>query len=368
MRLKAYTAPSMAEAMAQIRAELGEDAIIASTQRSSDGNGVRIVAALEEDLIEEDIHQALGAEGGRPTIEAVREALRFHGAQPRLIEMIVNAAAAAPVSDTLEACAWALDEIFSFSPLPQGPAPRPIMLVGPPGTGKTIAVAKLAARARLAGNEVGVVTADSVRAGAQEQLAAFTKILNIDLKRAKGPDSLATLVGNLRSHAVVSFIDSPGLNPFSVDDMEMLRDLVEAAPLEAVLVLNAGTDPLEAAEIAEAFADVGATRILATRLDMARRLGGILAAAEAGGLAFADVSINPHVANGLWPIDASALAHLILPLESQSARANQGLGEPTVAGTFQQTLERPPAAEPEDTGLESFTRDADPDHPFSKAI
>ncbi|WP_413204875.1 AAA family ATPase [Rhodospirillum sp. A1_3_36] len=318
MRLKCYTADSMAEAMASIRAELGDDAIIVSTQRASDGNGVRITAAMEGDnRSEDDIHVALTGNHRTPLGEAVREALEFHGAPPRLTELLVNLAATTPAHDATGACAAALDEVFHFSPMPQAGGSRPVLLVGPPGTGKTIAVAKLAARARIAGQSVGVITTDTVRAGAQEQLAAFTRILEIDLKRAKGPDALAAQVDAVsRDHGVI-FIDSPGLNPFSLGDMDYLRDLLDATSLDVTLVLNAGMDPMEAMEIADAFAEVGASRILATRLDMARRLGGILAAAEAGALAFGDVSINPQVADGLCPINPVSLARLILPLEEE---------------------------------------------------
>jgi flagellar biosynthesis protein FlhF len=306
----------MAEAMAAIRAELGDDAIIVSTQRASDGNGVRITAAMEGDeRVEDDIHVALTGNHRTPHGEAVREALEFHGAPPRLTELLVNLAAATPAHDATGACAAALDQVFHFSPMPQSAGARPVLLAGPPGTGKTIAVAKLAARARMAGQRVGVITTDSVRAGAQEQLAAFTRILEIELRRAKNPDALASQVEELNRANGVIFIDSPGLNPFSQDDMAFLKDLAEATPLEVALVLNAGVDPMEAMEIADAFAEVGASRVLATRLDMARRLGGILAAAEAGALAFGDVSINPQVANGLCPINPVSLARLILPLE-----------------------------------------------------
>ena len=47
MRLKSFTAPTMAEAMEMVRIELGDDAIIVSTQRAAGQKGVRITAALE---------------------------------------------------------------------------------------------------------------------------------------------------------------------------------------------------------------------------------------------------------------------------------------------------------------------------------
>ena len=64
-------------------------------------------------------------------------------------------------------------------------------------------------------------------------------------------------------------------------------------------------------QMAEAFARVGCTRLLATRLDMARRFGGLLAAANTG-LAFTEMSASPIVAHGFQPLDAAALARLLL--------------------------------------------------------
>ena len=63
--------------------------------------------------------------------------------------------------------------------------------------------------------------------------------------------------------------------------MEYLTAYVEAADALPVLVMPAGVDPMESMETAEAFADAGAIYLLATRLDAARRFGGVLAAADA---------------------------------------------------------------------------------------
>lgn len=179
-------------------------------------------------------------------------------------------------------------------------------------------MAKLAARARLAGRPVSVITADSVRAGATEQLSAFTRILDIELHKARGPDSLRNILDNNRDMQGLTFIDSPGLNPFNDNDMSFLRDLVNSVDAEPILVLAAGGDAVEAAEIAQSFAGAGATRLLATRLDMTRRLGSVLSAADAGQLMFSEVSVNPHVANGLCSINPVSLARLIIPPSESS--------------------------------------------------
>ncbi|SEH45492.1 GTP-binding protein [Magnetospirillum fulvum] len=313
MRLKSFTAATMSEAMEMVRSELGDDAIIVSTQRAAGTKGVRITAALESADADLAVAEMLGESDGSAAADAIRAALTEHGTPPRLIDRLVNAARAAEISDPVLACAAALEAGFAFAHLPEHSAPRPFMLVGPNGVGKSVTVAKLAARSVLKQRRVGVITCDNIRAGAVEQLAAFTSILEIELVRARGPDTLARAVEESQGRFDLTLIDSPGLNAFKPSDMDYLQSLIEAADVEPILVLAAGGDAIEAGELAESFAATGATRLFATRLDTTRRLGAILAGAEAGQLALCDVSASPHVASGLSPISAISLARLIMP-------------------------------------------------------
>jgi len=312
MRLKSFTAPTMAEAMEMVRAELGEEAIIVSTQRAAGTKGVRITAALEPEDADLAVAELLG-EDNSSAAEAVREALSKHGVPQRLAERLVNAARTSGLADPVLACAAALEAGFTFAHLPEHSAPRPFMLVGPPGAGKSIAVAKLAARGVLKGRQVAVITCDNIRAGATEQLAAFTKILEIDLIKAKGPESLRRAVEAAAGLFDLVLIDSPGVNLFKPTDTDFLQSLVEAADVEPVAVLAAGGDPTEAGEMAEAMAAIGAGRLFMTRLDTTRRLGAMLSAAEAAQMALCDVSASPHVASGIAPISAVSLARLLVP-------------------------------------------------------
>jgi flagellar biosynthesis protein FlhF len=318
MRLKSYNAATMAEAMKLVREELGDDAIIVSTQRASDGQGVRITAALEDAAdAEDDIRRALSDRNMSAIGERVQEALEYHGTPARLVEKLVAAATAVEVGSPTMACSAALEDQFDFAPLPERKSPRPFMMVGPPGSGKTIATAKLAARARLAGRPVGVITADTIRAGAVEQLSAFTSILELELRQVRSPELLGQAVNEMMPKYDLVFIDSPGLNPFSHHDMEYLKTLIASADLEPILVMAAGGDASEAADIGESFGASGATRLLATRLDMTRRLGSVLSAASAGQLMFSEVSLNPHVATGLCAVNPVSMARMILPPEEE---------------------------------------------------
>ena len=73
-------------------------------------------------------------------------------------------------------------------------------------------------------------------------------------------------------------------------------------------VLPAGLDPAESAELAIAHAEAGALSLIVTRLDLSHRLGGVIAAASAGGLPLTEAGIGPGAADGLVPFTPALLA------------------------------------------------------------
>jgi len=314
MRLKTFTAASMPEAMRLVRDALGPDAIIVSSQPGDKGNGVRVTAAIEQPA---DPAPQLKAAPGADTIDRLTESLMRHGVPGYIAERLLAGATKAQVrtTDPIVSLAAALDTVFAFAPMALPEAARrggrPIMLVGPPAIGKTVTVAKLAARAVMARKPVMLVTMDTRRAGAVDQLAAFARVLKVNLAEAADAEELMRVAGDAGDHAVL--IDSGGINPFDAAETSALAAAAEAVHAEPVLLVPAGGDANESAEIAEAFSAIGAGRMIATRVDLARRLGGLLSAAEAGRLAFAEVSVTPQIAEGLSPVNPIALARLLLP-------------------------------------------------------
>lgn len=322
MRLKTFTADSTAEAMEMVRRTMGDDAIIVSSQTGADGNSVRVTAAIEEDAPAPELNDEAAAEAGSPDdlADELRQALTYHGVPPRLTDRLVKGAVSHGGTSPVTALTRAIDARFDFRPLDLPVAGERLLLIGPPGAGKTLTVAKLAARATLERKQVGVVTTDTKRAGGIEQLEAFTRILQLELKPAAGPEALSQVLGEI-GRGVGVIVDTAGTNPFSNGEMSELETLIEAAGAEPVLVLPAGGDALESADAAAAFATLGCRRLLITRLDMVRRLGSVLAAADAGRLAFAGVSINPNVADGLNSLTPTAIARLLLPHAKAAGRA-----------------------------------------------
>ena len=126
MRIKLFQAANMADAMAQIRAELGADAIILEQRRTR--YGVEVTAALEPD-------EPLLIQPITPPAPLVTAGpLDFHNIAPGLAQAL----ATAPLAESLATA-------LGFAPLPDG-REHPLLLAGPPGAGKTVTIAKLAAR------------------------------------------------------------------------------------------------------------------------------------------------------------------------------------------------------------------------------
>lgn len=331
MRLKTLNAANMTQAMALLRRELGDDAIIVSTETTP--QGVRIVVAIEEpdalltnpgavqfDMPRRESHDdEPHDETGTDAIDVVHDALDGHGMPNPLIERLVDASFLAGTDEPLAALAGALTQVFAFQPLVERGPVQPIMLVGPPGAGKTLTVAKLAARAMLARRKVRLITTDAVRAGAVEQLHAYARVLSLPFAVAETDRELAALAAAAQPDELV-LIDTAGINPWAPRDVAELEALVRAVSAEPILVLAAGGDVIDAIELTRAFTLFGVTRLIATRLDMARRLGGLLAAADAGGLALADYGNTPSVANGLAPFEPISLAKMLMP-SSNSAQS-----------------------------------------------
>lgn len=288
MRLKLYRGARMADAMATLRAELGKDAVILGTRRVADG--VEVTAALEP--AEPEI---IGPNRVVPIVTPIPAPLMFHGVPREVALRLARGPAPQAVADTLR-----------FAALPDGIA-RPLLLAGPPGAGKTLTCAKLATRWVMAGLSPLVISSDDHRAGAIEQLAAFTRVLGLDLVVAPGPGTLAKALTRRRAGQPV-ILDTPGCDPFSAESGALLHSLIVAAEPDTVLVLPAGLDAEESADLAQGFFALGARLLLPTRLDIARRLGGVVAAAAAADLALTEAGTGPEIVGGLDCLTANGLA------------------------------------------------------------
>jgi flagellar biosynthesis protein FlhF len=300
MQLKVIRAETMPAALRAVRAALGEEALILSSRRIA--GGIEVTAASEPPA----------DESLPPPLEPLRVApprapcaLAAHGVPAPLAARIAEAK---------------LARVLAFGPLPLGHEHPALLLAGPPGAGKTLTAAKLAARLCLAGESPMVITADGRRAGAIEQLAAFTKLLELDLLVAPHPATLARALARRDRQPVI--IDGAGLDVFDPADAETLGATASAANASIGLVLPANMDAEEAADIAALHRRLGAAFLIPTRLDQSRRLGAVVTAA-AQGLTIAGFGAGSSVADGFLDPDPAILEQRLARAPAQ-AQAHAG--------------------------------------------
>lgn len=318
MRMRTFTGDSLSAVMAQVRRELGPDAVII-TSGDAPGGGVEVRAAAERGAMSasaEDSVTALARRDAARTRERgdssagltrIARALNWHQVPEQAAEALMESAMAMQDGEATATLARALDQRYGVHPVEADPG-RPILLAGGTGAGKSSCAARLAARAVRQGVRPILIGADA-RAGAREQLSAYARALDVEFEAVEGPRELSTLV--LRAAPQPVIIDAPGINPFELDDLDDLADLAYAADAEIIAVMEAGLSAGDAEDIAALLAAIGAGRVIITKLDAARRRGALLAPGEAG-LAYAHVAASPFIGSGLAPATALRLARALL--------------------------------------------------------
>lgn len=254
--------------------------------------------------------------------DKVADALAWHGATPLATRSLLFAVEANDSIDPETALAAALDRVYAFAD--PDDLPTPLAFVGPPGAGKTATLVKLAAANSMAGADIAIVNADLETAGAIDRLDAFGEALDIEPHLAETATEIEAALDALDPH-VAAYVDTNGRAPADEDEISEIAAEIAAAG-DGVLVLSAVIAPAEAAELAECFAAAGAKYLVMTQLDIARRIGALLAAADAGGLVVSGVSMGRKVGDGLKPLTPRSLARLILaaPRPLAKPRLRQG--------------------------------------------
>jgi flagellar biosynthesis protein FlhF len=190
---------------------------------------------------------------------------------------------------------------------------RVVALVGPTGVGKTTTVAKLAANFKLAhGFRPGLVTVDTYRIAAVEQLRTYAEIIDLPLAVANAPGEMRRAIDELGDVDLV-LIDTAGRSPRDEVKIRELADfLAEAQPDEVHLVLSAVAGERSLRAAVERFAMVRADRLILTKLDEADGLGGVLAVLGQADRPVSYLTTGQAVPDDIEPADRRRLARLIL--------------------------------------------------------
>lgn len=263
MQLETFRGTELHKVVKQVRMALGDDAMIVRTHvtRGAKGNQVEVIAARPEDV----------------------EALR----------------------DTLDGAKAAAERAKGRKRI----GPYVVALVGPAGAGKTAATMKVALNPRgVAHKKVGLLTLDTYRVGALEEIQTYAEIADLPLEAAYTPAEARLALQRMRDRDVV-IVDTPGRG-FGGGPTRWVEILEELDPDEIHLVVPAGLRTPVAQGLLKAIPGVRPTHVLFSKLDEVPQGMGLLELAEALAMPVRWISEGPEIPNGLAPAGPRILSAL----------------------------------------------------------
>jgi flagellar biosynthesis protein FlhF len=280
-------------------------------------------AALEQSLDSPPMaNNALAAEAARLALQLasagipdsiVRDWLRELARQERE-EAGDNHAAANPAAWDRKLARLVEAEVSIAGPIRVSQGQRRLVaLVGPTGVGKTTTIAKLAANFRLSERRrVGLITVDTYRIAAVDQLRTYADIMDLPMEVVATPREMHDAVARFADFDLV-LMDTAGRSPrdeVRIQELRVLLGEAQADEVHLVLSTAAGLESLQAA--VNSFARVGATSLVLTKLDEAVQLGGLLPLLRDCRLPLSYTTDGQTVPDDIRPADRRRLASLML--------------------------------------------------------
>jgi flagellar biosynthesis protein FlhF len=213
-------------------------------------------------------------------------------------------------------------EIRCAPPIVASPGRRRVVaLVGPTGVGKTTTIAKLAANFRLRdGIRMGLVTVDTYRIAAVEQLRTYAEIIDLPMKVVTSPREMRRALDELSGLDLV-LIDTAGRSPRDELKIQELKSLLAEAQVDEVhLVLSLVASSRSLQATAEKFAPAGTTAMILTKLDEAVGMGSLLSVSRRVPLPVSYLTTGQDVPDDIEHASARRVARLVLGEESLFAR------------------------------------------------
>lgn len=206
--------------------------------------------------------------------------LRKEGLEDGQIERWLTAAEAANANDERTSLMVVRDEIMRelgehVRPQPIGKSSRIVAFVGPTGVGKTTTIAKIAALHVLAGQRrIGLLTTDTFRIAAVQQLQTYADILDVPMVVADDVTSVPSAISELSSQCDLILVDTAGRNFRNAQTVSDTRNLLlQVKPDETLLVIAATTKPEDADEVAALCSALSISKLLFTKLDETTSVG-----------------------------------------------------------------------------------------------
>jgi flagellar biosynthesis protein FlhF len=335
MHVKRLYRPTVKEALAAAREQLGPGALVLSTElvpapgwRGWVGQRVvRLTAAAERPAADGPLAKAVegvGISTDMPTAVSSRRQRRTDHLRSGLVARLVAAGmdlalAEAVVNRMSDAeCRGGADRTVrralsaELEPLVGNDVDyeRCEVFVGPPGVGKTTTIAKIAAQERLVRNRpLSLVAADSFRAGAVEQLRGYAEILAVPFRVVRTADDLALALSSARNPVLV---DTAGRSPSDEGVTAVFDVLSHKRSVRTHLVLAADTSAPTARRVIDRYAALRPSRVVITKLDETESVMPLVAAVRDCGLPVSYLASGQRVPEDLWRATPASLAAALL--------------------------------------------------------
>ncbi|NQT20825.1 MAG: hypothetical protein HQ592_14045 [Planctomycetes bacterium] len=347
MRIKSYKARDATEAMEMIRNDMGSSALIIQTKRIRQGGvfgmlgheAVEVVAAADDakTMRRAGSAQARAAESGpeNTTFKHLHDRLLQQGVLPGLARGLVEEtlcrypsspfamqfpdfggrlAATPAAADMVQALGAAIAKTVrlerSYKPK-QGP--KIVALVGPTGVGKTTTIAKLATIAAMRHKlPTGLVTIDTYRIGAVDQLKTYSEMLGAPLAVVHKPEQMPQVLESFCDKAVV-FVDTIGRSPKDRDRVSELKPYFKYLPgAETHLLVSASSKDDDATLTARSFSALPLSRLAFSKVDESTSFGSIYNLAAQTQIPLSYLTVGQEVPDDIEVTTPGRIAELLL--------------------------------------------------------
>lgn len=331
---RTYRARRFDEALAQLKRDLGPDAIIVSSRRLPGRLGgpdrVELIALPKEaanDVSFRSASMAAPQSSSTGTVEApgfLERRLLRAGVPPsaarELAESVKRIHGAEPPSMLAaepSLCAAIAEGMIFAGPIAK--SPRVVALVGPTGAGKTTTTAKLAAHCALVeGRKVALISIDQYRIAGAEQLERYADLMEVPMEVASDAATLDAALRRLAKADLV-LIDTAGRSPRDRNALQEMADTLHGVkePIEVHLCIAAGARDSEIQAIVDRHAILRPTRLNVTKIDEAVDPGSIVCAEQVSGLPLSYFCTGQRVPEDMEVATPQRLASLLCGMEIQ---------------------------------------------------
>ncbi|MEO6710210.1 MAG: hypothetical protein ABIP42_11585 [Planctomycetota bacterium] len=286
MRIHRVRGRDLKQALERARVQHGEGALVLSQEAAENGDVLLAVSERRQatNLVFPSVESPVSKKTPRPGMEAIAErgASDVHArltrsqVSPANLAHVLSAVRESKALGTfaIDAAAQELSRGIRIASSPRADGQlRALAFVGPTGVGKTTTLAKLAVRLVRSGRRIALVSTDTYRVGAFEQLSAYGELLQAPVRTARDGRELAAIAAESLQFDVL-LIDTTGRSPHDSRALELLAESLESARMGAqletylVLAASASREALQAAS--DSFAQTHPTAAILTKLDETR--------------------------------------------------------------------------------------------------